>query len=335
MAFLIPIIILKCLGLGPRALETPQELEEFTKKIDKVETTGLQQEINAALQTLTRVHSVLALLQAAMNPPDDTANARPGVTGNIVAAYADAEEQDFKEAIEAIKVDDPAIDPSKGGNLDVTVIQKVKLPSMAKSAPVLELFLKRFEANGSAANLKPADCLKVCRHSVSDAQGVNPQASLYMAKASGLLTLLWGPNVERDLGEVRNWLTQIKKAPGTAEWLTEDWLTEQLELGQIRNAIQQIYQNADQPAMLALSRIAILLSTSRDDIFPQIYGRLMDKQNGMEKTIDDFTQQTSATAAQGEAWRYLLAATNGCIAWQILQQARLAVTEAHLVCGME
>jgi hypothetical protein len=338
MAFLIPIIILKGFTLGPRRFFTPEELDSFCDEVDAAETTGLQttglqREVDATLQTLTRVHNAMALLQAAMIKPsawevkikDDHGNiVKETKFGNVVAAYADDEVDLFHKAIKAIEKVETDNDTLLGKRLDDKAIQKVKLPTMSSAAPLLELFLKRFQDHGLTEFVR-VDCLENCRRSVLNA-GFNPEAPRYTAKAFNLLRLLWGQNVERYLAdEVGGWLKEIDDLA-----TTEDWLRNKLQLNALSTQIDQLYNSNDDEAKLALGRIAALLDANLE-IFPLIYGRFMDKNNGLETTIEDFNNRTHAAPVQQKDWENLLSATYGVIAWKIFRQASLAVEEAQMV----
>lgn len=320
MAFLVPIIIIKCLGLGPKAFLSPDELEELCEKIDTAETKGLQQEANAALQTLTRVHNALALLQAAINPtaPDPSGN-KPG-DGNVVAAYAMGESKSFEEAIGKVEATQTT---TKGRNLTNKVTQMVLFPGMADSAPLLELFLKRFQEHGAAADFDRETCLNTCRQAVLQADA-NPRAPLYTAKAFNLLRLLWRLNVSRNLTEVCELGDQIGDL---AE--TEKWLEETLQLDALKPWIDNAYTTNDKETKLALSRIATLLDINCET-FSSVYGRFMDGSNGLEATIMNFAEANDIGEIP-EHWKNLLSASYGAIAWQIFQQAHLAVDETWMV----
>jgi hypothetical protein len=343
MAFLLPLILLKAIGLGPKALLSPRELESFCDEVDAVETAGLQQEINASLQTLTRVHSILVLLQAAMISPNDhetrkvpdedahgNVMSRETKFGNIVAAYSNYEVGAdgrsgwiFDKAIKAIETVEANNSWQLGKSLPNKTIQKVQFPTTNASAPLLELFLEKFQAHALTAGFGPTKCLETCREAVNNA-GLNPKASQYTAKACNLLDSLWGLNMEKDLAEVSNWVGEIQNSP-----TTEDWLRDRLQLNALATQINQLYTTGDDEAKLALSKIAALLDTNSETFF-LIHGRFLDP-NGLEVAIKHFNAQTTPSQEQLQEWENLLAATYGAIAHRIFRQASLAVRQAQTI----
>jgi len=329
--------VLKALtGIGPEGTIALEGEESFLDAVDMVEfrqstdaeTNELQREINATLQTLTRMHTTRILLKAAVSEPNNPDRAPTEPAEFTVPAYKNDEVSEDHESVwpkgaKAIEKVEAANDTTLGMGFPTEIVQKRAINNTDR--PMLQPFLEKFQEHELSPEFDPATCLKTCYDSASQL-GVHSKSTHCIVRALDLLRLVWGPNVRHDLAEVSGWLNE---APDSLTD-TENWLKQKLELGSLLVPLTTLYNSNQDEAKLAISKITAMLQTN-GGTFSRIYERFVDTTNGLEKILTTFT--ANATGAQQKEWDNLLAATYGVIAWRIFQQARLAVDEARSVLG--
>ena len=323
--FIIPVIIIvKALGLGPKGSLSPAEVNALYKELNSLDR---QQDIDNAIQTLIQFHSSMVLLTAAIRDVDGPGGPAPGEYQ--VPAYSD-EEIDKQHLTGLIPESGTAItnlsNINFGNTFTTMILQKVTIGGSSK--PLLQWFLEKFQARGLSATFDPADCLKKCYDSTASLQ-FHSETERHANMALQLLRRLWGIGVKNQLAEVQTWVNQGTTAVPAG---SQAWLATELQLPSLDQpqpfAIR--FNNSTDDIKWEVSKITIVVETNRR-AYLRILGRLTDTPpDGFESLIDTILAQPGQPPTAQQAWKDLLTATYGVLAWQIFQQTALAVEEVKV-----
>jgi hypothetical protein len=130
------------------------------------------------------------------------------------------------------------------------------------------------------------------------------------------LVLIRSILAEAELEAVQTWFKgEPPPVPDTATWLTAS-----LDIDRLKQQIEDNVANLPDGSKLALSRLCVMLDESQW-FFNRVFAN--DRPEESSEAIE-------ALPIGQEAWKNLLLATYGAIAWRIYYQLQLAVREADI-----
>jgi hypothetical protein len=187
---------------------------------------------------------------------------------------------------------------------------------------LLEQFLNNFKPLPS--NFAAAACLDRCLESRSE-MGFAPGAkeNIYIDEALKLIKYLWTEQkLEDHLGEMKSWLAAASPEPAGSE----AWLQTQLNLASIDARINALFKSNNLAAKKKVSRWTAVLEINITT-FNLILMRFRKESDEIAYGLQAAIEKLPISASTRQAWKNLVFATSGAVAWQIFQQANLAVEQ--------
>jgi hypothetical protein len=189
----------------------------------------------------------------------------------------------------------------------------------------LEQFLNKFKPLPS--DFAAAACLDRCHESRSE-MGFAPSAkeNIYIDEALKLIKNLWTEQeLEDHLADMKSWLTAASPEPAGSE----AWLQTQLNLASIEARINTLSKSSNLEAKKKVSRWTAVLEIN-SKTFSFIFNRLLNDSDGeIAQGLEAATEALPISTSSRQDWKSLVFATFGAVAWQIFQQANLAVEQVR------
>jgi hypothetical protein len=185
---------------------------------------------------------------------------------------------------------------------------------------MLERFLNRFKPLPS--DFAAAACLDRCLESRSE-MGFAPGAKehIYIDEALNLIKNLWTEQeLEDHLAEMRAWLAAASSHPAGSK----EWLKAQLNLASIGTRINALFNSSNLAAKKKVSRWTAVLEINRRT-FNLIFERFRKESDEIAYGLEAAVEKLPISASTRQDWKNLVFATSGAVAWQVFQQAHLAV----------
>lgn len=292
-------------GFGPKADLTQAALEDYLKDIEEAHLSGqkqkYQQEVDQAVSIFVNFHTVVALLQAATGEFEQKEDL-PEKTISVAAFDPDEVGEDGQEGRVATSKTVVSDETSLGRGKRL-----VKRYIFDGHEPVLRKYL-------TEAKLPPdfvlENCLETCLTTV---QQIEAGRAPYLLKA---LVLIRSILAEAELESVQSWFKEEPApVPDTATWLTAS-----LDIDKLKQQLEDNFANLPDSSKLALSRLCVMLDESR-----WFFNRVFANDRPEELSI-----AIKALPTGQEAWKNLLPALYGAIAWRIYYQLQFAVREAQI-----
>lgn len=344
-------------------LELPTILEA---EVARYKETG-EASIDNAVDKWLKIYHSLVLLNAAINQLSNENNEKNRVNspyrppaylhgGHLVPALTEEEaggdtrsqsgwiyalsgiesiHTEFKKV--DLKIDtietNPTSMPKNGKSFTNKITQEIRVGSGPRQ-PLLQLFLEKFRE--LPADFTAQVCLKNCRDSgvkliasgSEDTDWIKPHdyTQDFIEKALRLINELWGDEFDNRVSEMQRWdeTTDDGEVLGSKQWLEA-----RLKFEQLKTPIRKLYKSSspeDIVIQLRISQITKFLYINATT-FDLILHRFIDFDDdgfpyeGLEQLILD--------KFDNDAWRDLLRATYGAIAWQIFQWEKDAVTSVQ------
>lgn len=311
-------------GSGPVAVVTKSELEHLEDEVAIYYHEVGWPQIDDAVLLWFNVYHTLDLLVAATDPPkthllnerDERGNRKSKPNSHLVPAFNPREGLDGLSGwiFSGIgqKFRQGVTNPDSGNMFPGKVIQTIEIDGQLQ--PLLKHFLARIDLS---PDFDPASTLERCRASIADMQPeVNPNlfhvdTGHYVGLALDLIERVWQP-ANAHFGEIQGWMLDGDRG-------SEAWLLAKLQIPPLQPRFDSL--SADARGKIAAE--ARILHDINRTTFGLIYDRLADKDDGANRSdgLERAVERLVSSIRGRDAWRDLVAATYGAVAWIIFQQA--------------